>query len=245
MKSATIKREKATRSTAVVSSHDIGIMIGGSYYLGELNPGKHFNMTKPAFGVFYRFNQNYRVAYRAGFNYGSIMGDDSQSDDDDQLMRNLNFKSKLIEFNGVAEFNFWEYRINNSKHFFSPYVFLGFAVVHHKPMAEFQGKYIELQPLATEGQGTSLDTKRKKYKLTQFTIPFGLGAKLNLSRNVGLSLEWGMRKTFTDYLDDVSKQYVNPILLAQEKGALSAILSNRSNNTDPTYNMTGTQRGNP
>jgi hypothetical protein len=226
-------KEKPAKSRPITWSHDVGFFLGGSYYVGDLNPLKHFYMTQPAVGLFYRFNQNKRVAYRGGFNYGVIMGDDSQSDEPDQIQRNLNFKSKLLEFNGIAEFNFWNYRINHNKASFSP-------------MAEVQGKYIELQPLATEGQGTPLNPETKKrYRLTQFTIPFGLGAKLNLSRNVGLSLEWGLRKTFTDYLDDVSKQYVNPSLLAQEKGPLSAYLSNRSLNNDGSFDMTGTQRGNP
>lgn len=239
-------REKPARSRPITWSHDIGLMIGGAYYLGELNQGKHFNMSQPAAGVFYRFNQNHRVAYRAGFNYGNILGDDSQSDDEDQIMRNLNFRNRLMEFHAIAEFNFWNYRISHPKRIFAPYVFLGFAALKHNPMTEYEGKYVELHPLSTEGQGTSLDPDRKKqYKLMQFTIPFGIGAKLNLARNVGLSFEWGLRKTFTDYLDDVSKQYVNPALLAQEKGPLAAILSDRSLNNDNFFNMVGTQRGNP
>lgn len=225
-------------------SHDIGIMIGGSYYLGELNPSKHFSMSQPAFGVLYRLNPNHRLALRAAFNYGAIMGDDSQSDDDDQIARNLNFKSTLSELSAVVEFNFIDYRINVSKHFFSPYVFLGFAVLRHNPKASIQSKYVELQPLTTEGQGTSLDPNTKKYKLTQFTIPFGIGAKLNLAKNVGLSFEWGMRKTFTDYLDDVSKTYIDPSLLAQQKGVLAGYLSNLSLSHSP-YSMIGSQRGNP
>src|SRR5688572_16642246 len=77
-------------------SHDIGILLGGSYYIGDLNK-KHFFMTQPALGAFYRFNYNYRLAFRGGLNFGSFMADDSQTDNPDQLERNLNFKSKFQE----------------------------------------------------------------------------------------------------------------------------------------------------
>jgi len=38
-------------------------------------------------------------------------------------------------------------------------------------------------------------------------VPFGFGFKYSLSKRIGLNFEWGMRKTFTDYIDDVSKTY--------------------------------------
>ena len=175
-------------------------MIGGAYYIRDLNPRKQFNLTQPAAGVFYRFTPNYRYAFRGGINWGKIMGDDSQSDDADQLQRNLNFKSQIIEFNAIAEFNFLEYRISNDKYKFTTFLFLGIDVFTHKPLANMGNYWIELQPQKTEGQS-------KGYKLTQVAIPFGIGAKMNVSKKVGIGLEWGPRKTFTDYLDDVSGDY--------------------------------------
>jgi hypothetical protein len=86
--------------------HELGILLGGSYYIGDLNTSKQFNLSQPATGVFYRFTPNYRYAFRGGVNFGSIMGDDSQSENEDQIQRNLNFKSDIIEFNAIAEFNF-------------------------------------------------------------------------------------------------------------------------------------------
>ena len=65
--------------------HEVGFMVGGAYYIGDLNPRKQFNLTQPGAGVFYRFTPNYRYAFRAGVNFGNIMGDDSQSDDADQV----------------------------------------------------------------------------------------------------------------------------------------------------------------
>lgn len=225
-------------------SHDIGVFLGGSYYIGDLNPRRHFFETQPAGGVFYRYNYNFRLAFRGGFNLGSVIGDDSQSSDSDQLERNLNFKSKVYEFNTMAEFNFLEYSIGHNKFIFSPYVFLGLSVFHFDPMANLNNQWVDLKRMSTEGQKTSQNPTQKQYKLTQPSIPFGVGFKLDLAKNVGLGFEWGPRKTFTDYIDDVSGKYVNPYKLAAEKGALAGILSDRSLGTDGVSN-TGKQRGNP
>ncbi len=214
--------------------HEMGILIGGSYYIGDLNPGKHFNMAQPAFGAFYRFTPNYRYAFRGGVNFGEIRGDDSQSDNIDQIQRNLNFKSQITEFNVLAEFNFLEYRISNDKFKFTTFLFLGIDVFNFKPRAEINNNWVDLQPLRTEGQ-------TKKYKLTQVAIPFGVGVKMNVSKQVGIGLEWGPRKTFTDYLDDVSGTY--PDIIANPfKSELAKKLSDRSKNAGSNINE---QRGNP
>lgn len=214
--------------------HEVGIMIGGSYYIGDLNPRKQFNLTQPAGGVFYRFTPNYRYAFRGGFNYGNIMGDDSQSEDADQIQRNLNFKSRIIEFHAIAEFNFLEYRISNDKYKFTTFLFLGLDVFNFKPRAQMGNFWIDLQPLRTEGQS-------KGYKLTQVAIPFGLGVKMNVTKKVGIGIEWGPRKTFTDYLDDVSGTYPDPF--ASPFSSINGVkLSDRSKNAGSNVNE---QRGNP
>lgn len=95
------------------------------------------------------------------------------------------------------------------------------------PMTEYNGEMIELQPLGTEGQGSNLNPN-SPYSLTQFAIPFGVGIKLNLSRGVAISLEYGLRKTFTDYLDDVGGNYVDQVALSAANGDLAARLADRS-----------------
>ena len=65
-----------------------------------------------------------------------------------------------------------------------------------------------MQNLGTEGQGTTSFPNRKKYAITQLSIPFGGGVKIGVSENFNIILEYGLRKTFTDYLDDVSMTYV-------------------------------------
>jgi len=211
--------------------HEVGIFLGGAYYIGDLNPTKHFNLTQPAGGLFYRFTPNYRYAFRGGINFGYILGDDSQTNNADQLQRNLNFKSQITEFNVLAEFNFLEYRISNDKYKFSTYLFLGLDVFMFSPRAQFHNQWFDLQPLRTEGETT-------KYKLTQLSIPFGVGVKMNVSKKVGIGLEWGPRKTFTDYLDDVSGTYTSGPFTS----VLASQLADRSKNAGSNINK---QRGNP
>jgi len=225
-------------------SHDIGIFLGGAYYIGDLNPVKHFFMTQPAGGIFYRFNLNYRLAFRGGINFGTIQADDSQSKNADQLERNLNFKSRIVEMYAQAEFNFWEYKVGTTGYIFAPYIFAGIAGFQFNPQANYGNQWIDLKALSTEGQGTSLN-HTKPYSLYQVSLPFGLGFKLALSKQIGIGFEWGARKTFTDYLDDVSGTYVDPILLSKEKGGLSALLSNRTKNPADFIADTGKLRGNP
>lgn len=228
-------------------SHDVGFLLGAAYYIGDLN-SKNFFMSQPAVGAFYRFNYNYRVAFKAGFNYGNVQGDDSQSSSPDQLERNLNFKTNIMEFSVRSEFNFWEYNIGHKQFVFAPYVFIGIGVFHFNPQAHYGNQWVDLRNLSTEGQGTPLNPSVKPYKLTQPCIPFGIGFKLSMSNQIGLGFEWGPRKIFTDYLDDVSGKYVDPAKLAEYKGSIAATLSNRTNpvkTPGATTDDIGKLRGNP
>ena len=69
---------------------------------------------------------------------------------------------------------------------------------------------------------------------------------MNLFAIFGVSLEWGIRRTWTDHFDDISAAYVDPNVLEDEKSRLSARLSDQSiikERADGTN--TGLQRGDP
>ena len=223
-------------------SSEFGIFLGCSYYLGELNPRGHFNsLTQPAGGVVYRYNFNPRFSLKANLLFGNVMGDDSRSDVPSQLTRNYSFKSPITELGAELEFNFLPFTTGDPKTPFTPYVFGGAAVFKFNPQGQIGNNWYALQPLGTEGQGTPLNND-KKYKLIQMSLPFGVGLKFNIATRVGVSLEWGFRKTFTDYIDDVSKSYVDPAQLAAYNGATAAYFSDTSVNTTPGTNV-GKQRG--
>jgi hypothetical protein len=216
---------------------EIGVFLGGSYYLGDLNPQIHFLYTKPAAGIIYRYNVNKRITLKIDGLYGNVEGNDTKSKTNPN--RNLNFKSTILELSPNIEINFLPYSIGNSKTPFTTYLFAGVAAFRFDPQAEYNGAYYHLQPLGTEGQRTSVYNK-KPYSLISFSIPFGIGFKKNIGKSVSFGLEWGLRKTFTDYIDDVSTTYVDPAVLSSENRPISAILADRS----AAINGIGMQRGN-
>lgn len=225
-------------------SVEIGLFLGGSYYIGDLNPIRHFDQfTKPGGGVVCRYNLSHRLAARANFLLGRIEAHDEFSPSEYQQQRNLSFQSPITEFSAQLEFNFLNYAIGDDKAKFSPYIFGGIGAFVFDPQGQIKDEWISLQQLSTEGQG--LPRGPKAYKLTQFTLPFGVGVKINVAKNMSLGLEWGMRKTFTDYLDDVSTRYYDPVMLEQYKGSLAVVMADQSKGTDGGVSNVGRQRGNP
>jgi opacity protein-like surface antigen len=207
-------------------THEIGPFLGTSYYMGDLVQSQFFSTPGYNLGVNYRYNMNSRFAIKLAVHYGQITGD-SKNNKKSLQYKNLSFHSSLLDFEGGLEINFLEYMPGSTKHRFTPYIFGGLAIFRFNPKAYYQGNEYELQGLGTEGQGLTAYPDKQPYKLTSFAIPFGFGFKFNVSKRVSLGLEWGMRKTFTDYLDDVSTRYPDPALLYAEKGAVAAALSNR------------------
>ncbi len=223
--------------------NEIGVLLGTSYYLGDLNPSKQFFLAKPAGGIIYRYIINLRWAIKVDGLYGELEGDDAKSKAD--VNRNLSFKSNIFEVSPQFELNFLPY-ITGSKerNYFTPYIFGGLGVFHFNPKAEYNGEWYALQPLSTEGEGTPL-SNQKPYSLTQLSIPFGFGFKYSIGDYICIGAEWGLRKTFTGYIDDVSTTYPDPLALATEKGQMAAILSDRSiKEQGELSNSTGLQRGN-
>ncbi|MFN3917214.1 MAG: DUF6089 family protein [Flavobacteriales bacterium] len=222
--------------------NELGLFLGGSYYIGDLNQ-THFNQTKPAFGLLYRVNSNEgRLALRLHFMYGTVGAYDSKSKDEFIQNRNLHFRSRIFELGPSVEINYMKYKFGDMKtHVGTAYILLGLTYFRMNPQAELNDGWIDLQPLGTEGQETA-QNRNSRYKQNQISIPVGLGLKWNLNDRFAMSVEYGIRKTFTDYLDDVSGYYVNPAQLAVDNGLLSAQYSDPSSGD---VNNIGRLRGNP
>ena len=224
------------------TSKEIGIIGGTAYYIGDLN-NRHFGGDLSIGGGFmYRNNLDRRWSIKGQLFIGRFAASDADSNDEWQQNRNLSFRNDIIEGAIQAELNFIPYQIGNSRTPWSPYLFLGAAFYSHKPQAEFNGQWYELQPLGTEGQGTT--EGGNKYAVNGIAFPFGAGIKVNIFSVAAASIEWGMRKTYTDYLDDVSSVYVSPAVLADENGVLAATLADRSIQREGQFDdNTGQQRG--
>jgi len=225
-------------------SMEAGFFLGGATYKGEIQKSLFdFRQSKPAVGVFFRKNQNNHWAQRLSLTIGTVGASDSKSNDDFNKSRNLSFRSRLVDVSYILEFNFFPYQIANPESFFTPFIFAGINLFSFNPQAQLDGEWYDLQPLGTEGQGLSAYPDRKKYNRLQVAIPFGGGVRLKLSDRFGISIESGVRRLYTDYLDDVSTTYADPLLLSASNGTVSAILADRSLNNQPELNE-NRQRGN-
>lgn len=213
---------------------EIGAFGGGSYYLGDINPAIHFSQMQLAYGGVARYNINNRWAVKASFYHSKVKGDDTKTNA--IANRELNFLTRINDISVVAEFNWFEYFTGSRKSFFTPYLFVGISYFMFKPQT-ISGT--DLQPLGTEGQNVGFD-ERSPYALSGFAMPFGFGVKYSISRKIGLAFEWGMRKTFTDYIDDVSTTYaVNPDAIADPTQIHSAGMQRGDSSKNDWYNYTG------
>ena len=221
---------------AVAQNSEIGACVGGMFYLGDLNQTKLFklNLKDPALnqlhfagGFMYRYNLSPRFAVKADFLFGKISSTDAGTD---MAERNLSFSSPITEFSAEIELNFFELYNTTGKNRFSPYIFAGLTLFSFNPQAsmEVDGEVrtIALHSLRTEGQG--LEGGSKPYSLTSVAIPFGIGIKFTMGRYFSIGAEWGLRWTFSDYLDDVGGRYYDNDLLRENYGDLAARFADRS-----------------
>lgn len=242
---------------------ELHLGVGPTNFLGELGGanqiGTHyfkdleFTQTRYAIsgGLRYKLSQNF--ALNTHLTFGKIAGDDALTTEFYRSYRNLSFKSNIYELNITLEGYILKeqighrYRLRGVKgrrgFEVGVYGFIGAGVFRFDPKATINGETVRLQPLGTEGQG--LLPTRKKYSLTQFCIPIGLGFKYAFNRRWGIGLEYGIRKTFTDYIDDVSKTYYDNTIIREQKGNTAALLADRSDRSYPNVTSAGQQRGDP
>jgi hypothetical protein len=225
---------------------EVGLILGTSYYLGDLNT-THFNQSSATAGLVIRKNIDKRFVYKAEVMYLNLKSDERQSSDTIALDRGLHFRSPVYELSGQIEFNFLPYQSGNPLYTWTPFVYTGISIFSFNPQAEnINGEWVDLQELGTEGQGTTTEfdgNTRSKYSLIQFAIPIGGGLKIAVNENFNIVLEYGARKTFTDYLDDVSTTYAGPNINGSWPVEMSDLAQQMS---DPNgTHVKDEQRGNP
>ena len=233
--------------------------LGGSYGLGRtFVKDVDFPMTKLSKGLFITITPNEWLGFRLAANQGVLEGDDKQApnkggEERFRLHRNLNFRSSVVEAHVAVEFYptvFFE-GYDGLLGKLRPYGVVGIGGYHFNPKTkDAAGDWVALQPLHTEGQGFAEYPNRQVYKLTQMEIPMGFGFKYYVKENMFIGLEVMHRKLFTDYIDDVSTTYIDPLLfnnyLTPDKAALANELYYRSDeltaNSRPALDE---QRGDP
>ena len=244
---------------------EAGFTLGGSNYFGDLSKTVAIGETHLMGGLICRFQYNDFLTLRGNAVYGAISGDDKNFKDDVAFthkdaadnpieitrgQQNLNFRSDIVEFSAIGEWNILGYEESTRTRPYTPFLFAGIgvykfnpksqffymdgvrdatgALIHNAQLQQFDGQWIELQTLSTEGQETTKFNDRKRYNLTQVSIPLGVGFKQQVDDYWAYGIEFGVRKTFTDYLDDVSLDYVDDQIVGGANGYLAAAMKDRS-----------------
>lgn len=223
----------AIASLSLHAQLEIGLRVGGSNYLGDLAPSSirtSIGETKLHLGGFLRYQISESFAIRAGGNLGRITSTDANADpNSSRINRNLSFRTNIMEAELSIELHplgFFDFDFP-----LSPYIFGGVAAFRFNPQAEYEGVWYDLQPLGTEGQG--LEGGPEKYNRVELSLPLGAGLKYTINDNWIVGTEIGLRKTFTDYLDDISTNYPDLDALSSANGSLAAELSWRGDEIDP------------
>lgn len=213
---------------------EAGIGVGPLFFLGDLggNMGKGTTFIKDvnipttnfAKGAYVNIYPAEWIGFRLAFNSGRLEGADSLISDKGgwetyRKSRNLHFRSKLTELYAGMELypTYFLERYDGLAGKLRPYGIIGVGLFRFNPQALYYSpngtsRWVDLQPLRTEGQGMPEYPNQQVYKLTQLEIPMGLGIKYYLTDDFYLGFEVLHRKTFTDYIDDLSTDYINPDL---------------------------------
>ncbi len=212
------KRERYSWMVSAGASQFLGDLGGrnqiGSDYFFDLDAAS----TRFVVNVGLRYKISEYFALRTHLSYAEMYGDDAYTDEPWRNNRNLHFRSPVFEWSTTLEASWMResigsrYKIRRvrgrgkkgSQVYF--YAFAGVGLMYMNPMAKFEGTWYSLKPLRTEGQ--DFVPSRKQYSNWQFVIPFGIGMKYSFDKKSSIGIEYGLRKTFTDYMDDVSTDYV-------------------------------------
>ncbi|MCE2772631.1 MAG: DUF6089 family protein [Bacteroidetes bacterium] len=213
---------------------EAGIDVGAANFLGDLGGANQIgtngfkdlelSMTQPTVGAHVSYRKARYVGYKAQFIWGRVEGNDALTTEKYRNNRNLYFRSNIFEFNSQIEFYLTRERTGHRYNYnkpkglknidFQAYTFVGVGGFYFDPQAYFAPirQWISLRELRTEGQGLKPNTS--VYSTFSVCVPIGFGMKYGINKRWSLGIEYGMRKTFTDYIDDVSTVYYDRNIIA-------------------------------
>ena len=220
----------------------VGALLGMSNYSGDLMPS-YWEMSeiRPVLGINATLGINRYLSVRATLVYAQVAGSDENATNPFTRLRNLHFRSPITEGTVQIVVDF----LGNHRRLI-PYLYGGIGVFRFSPHAQYNGEWVALQPLGTEGQGLDMQHPRL-YRLWATTLPVGGGLRYAINERWQVGLEAGYRLTTTDYLDDVSTDYYDNNLLRELRGDMTADLADRSDEyiaDTPPFTATA-ERGNP
>ncbi len=234
------------RAQTFFSGWEYGVWGGGSQYFGDLNDNYGFDYVRPAGGLFARYHLSPYIGIRASAGYTVVGFDDKFNSSGYQRLRNLNFRSDVVEATVQAEFNFFRFATGDEQYRFTPYLTAGIGAFYYSPYTAYGGRRYFLRTVGTEGQFAGYPERR--YSHVSACFPLGAGIKTWLRPGLNLGVEISDRLTLTDYLDDVSTTYVGADRFPTDPIAPNPayVLQDRSREIQPAAPLgrAGKQRGN-
>lgn len=228
------------------------VVVGGGVnflsYFGDLAPADNllsteFSQIKPGISAFIQYRYGPRMSLKGALLYGRLTGDDFTSADPNdpqalgRYIRNLSFRNDILDFSIMSQINiFKNYLDFRQRKAFNIYFNGGISVFYHSPKGKVpdfkisgerypnSGEWVALRPLGTEGQNSG-HYENKPYSNIQFSIPLGGGFNFVLSERIDFTFEVNYRILLTDYIDDVSGNYVD---LGALEGDMAKSMSDRS-----------------
>lgn len=214
---------------------ELGLHGGVCNYYGDIAPSVKLNETHGTGGLYARLNLNHSWALRTEFNRYTISGNDENFEFN--KIRNLSFKTNINEAAMILEFNYLKYGPYVLHKKFTSYVYLGISAFNFNPQAYYNNTWYDLSEYKTENVA---------YSKLGVAIPFGIGLKYMLNKKFAFECQMGFRKTYTDYLDDVSTVYPDVQTIFTDVGVIRAVLVDRSIEkfNEPQFSN-GNKRGDP
>ena len=196
--------------------------LGGKDFDGSNDPSDiDFRETRYAFGSGIQYNLPKGLSFGLDAFYTRVAADDAETNWN-RKYRKLKVRTDIIETALKLEYTVPQY----SGALSGFYANAGAGLCFFRPMNELNGVWYKLRPLGTQGQFA--DPSQSPYDYYSLVIPFGFGKKFSLKNGMTLALDISLRKTFTDYLDDVSGVYYDATQIEETNGELAAYFSNPS-----------------
>ena len=182
-------------SGAIAQKIEIGGGLGALNYKGDIAPNFHPTFARPGGNLFFRYNISRSVSAKVNLMGGSIFADDKEVNNPFNQARGRSFRTSIFEGGANLEYNFLNFRNAPKTKNWTPYVFGGISYFSFRPK----------------------ETATASFKTSGLALPFGIGLKMQWKGPWGYGIEFGTRKTFTDYLDNWGENSTTPGVRLQQQ----------------------------
>jgi len=171
-------------TTSNAQINEVGIIAGGSNYIGDIGPEYYINPNSFMGGIIYKWNANPRIALRGTFTFTQLTSDDVNATNNERYERGIRFNNSLKELALGLEFNYFEYNLDDFRKTKTPYLLIEIAAFNYKTI-----------------ESVDNNSNYEYGSNTSFAIPFGIGYKTKLFGDFALAIEVRARYTFIDDID--------------------------------------------